>query len=153
MKRQRLQQVRALHPHPDRVRAPLFDDHAFFDPLDSVQVKYELLRQREVDGAPLGRSCEQFGFSRESYRQILERFRREGMAGLFGRKRGRRGPLKVNDELRQLIGSEHHSDPTLSPEQLAQRGEQRTGIGVSRRTIYRILGETASTRRKKKRQR
>jgi hypothetical protein len=33
-----------LNTHPDRVQAPGFLDHDFFDPLDLLQVKYEMLR-------------------------------------------------------------------------------------------------------------
>ena len=40
----------ALHPHPERVRAPLFQGSDFFDPRDLVQVRYEMLRRHLVDG-------------------------------------------------------------------------------------------------------
>jgi hypothetical protein len=40
-KRLFLEQSGALHLHPDRVRAELFERYRFFDPLDKVQVKYE----------------------------------------------------------------------------------------------------------------
>ena len=37
--------VRVLHPHPETVTAALFQDSAFFDPDDLIQVKYEMLRR------------------------------------------------------------------------------------------------------------
>ena len=49
-KRQFLEEVGALHLHPERVRAELFERHRFFDPLDKVQVKYEMLRAHAVEG-------------------------------------------------------------------------------------------------------
>src|SRR2546425_766087 len=49
-KRQFLEDAGALHPHPGRVRAELFERHRFFDPLDKVQVKYEMLRAHTVEG-------------------------------------------------------------------------------------------------------
>ena len=74
-KRKILKQARAWNPHPERVKADLFKIHPFFDPEDKVQVKYEMLRAREVEGDGLSETCSKFGFSRESYRHILERFR------------------------------------------------------------------------------
>ena len=41
----------ALHPRPRAVQAPLFASHDFFDPRDLVQVKYEMLRQVDIEGA------------------------------------------------------------------------------------------------------
>ena len=81
-KRSALQQARAWNPDPEHVKADLFVTHPFFDPEDKAQVKYEMLRHREVDGTPLEVSCREFGFTRESYRHLLERFRSEGMGAL-----------------------------------------------------------------------
>ena len=43
-------ELRAWNPHPEKVKAPLFASHAFFDPEDKAQVKYEMLRAHVVDG-------------------------------------------------------------------------------------------------------
>ena len=48
-KRQFLEENGALHRHPDRVRARFFEQLRFFDPLDKVQVKYEMLRAHAVE--------------------------------------------------------------------------------------------------------
>jgi len=81
-KRSALRELRAWNPHPEKVKAPLFASHAFFDPEDKAQVKYEMLRRREVETAPLEETCHEFGFTRESYRHLLERFRSEGISGI-----------------------------------------------------------------------
>ena len=49
-KRQFLEEAGALHRSPGRVRAAVFERHRFFDPLDKVQVKYEMLRAHAVEG-------------------------------------------------------------------------------------------------------
>ena len=54
-KAERLKQIGALNPHPERVRAPSFQEGGFFDPRDLVQVKYEMLRQVQLEGASDGR--------------------------------------------------------------------------------------------------
>ena len=47
-----------LHPNPDGVYAPLFTGGSgFFLASDKVQVKYEMLRARLVEGVPVVGSC------------------------------------------------------------------------------------------------
>jgi transposase len=148
-KRQFLKEHKAWNPRPARVKADIFQSHPFFDPEDKVQVKYEMLRARELEGAALSDTCSQFGFSRESYRHILEHFREEGVAGLFGHKRGRQGPVKATAPVRDFICSEHVRDNSLTAEELAQRCAQEFEIVISRRTVFRVLEE--KDRDKKKR--
>ena len=147
-KRKAQQEHRAWNPHPENVMAPLFGSDPFFDPEDKAQVKYEMLRRREIETAPLEVTCNEFGFTRESYRHLLERFRSEGMGGLFEHKRGRRTPLKTNDEVRRLLRIAHQEDPALSPEELARHCEQETGVALSRRTIYRVLADETGSKKK-----
>jgi transposase len=149
-KRSALQQVRAWNPDPEQVKVDRFAADPFFDPEDRAQVKYEMLRQREVDGAALEVSCREFGFTRESYRHLLERFRCEGMGGLFERKRGRKNPLKANDEVRRWLRHEHARDPSLGPEELARRCDEQTGVQVSRRTVYRVLADVGAEKKKRR---
>jgi hypothetical protein len=97
-KRRFLEEAGALHRHPDRVRAEPFRRHRFFDPLDKVQVKYEMLRACAVDGRSVVAVAHEFGFSRETYYTMLAAFEDFGVVGLADGKRGRPGPLKLTDE-------------------------------------------------------
>ncbi len=148
-KRQILNQAKALNLHPEHVTAAIFKTHPFFDSEDKVQVKYEMLRAREVEGALLTKTCSIFGFSRESYRHIRQRFYLEGIAGLFGHKRGRKGPLKATEELRGFIRSEHTRDRSLTAEDLARRCYQEYGVAISRRTVFRILEKDDGYKKKR----
>lgn len=150
-KRSALRELRAWNPHPEKVTAELFASDPFFDPEDRAQVKYEMLRRREVETAPLEVTCNEFGFTRESYRHILERFRSQGMGGLFERKRGRKKPLKANDEVRMLLRSEHAQDPSLGPDELARHCQEKIGVSLSRRTIYRVLADEGERKKKRRR--
>jgi len=59
-----LRQHHAVNPHAQTVTDPLFTgDHAFFDPRDLVQVKYEMLR-RVREGQSVTQAASAFGFSR-----------------------------------------------------------------------------------------
>ena len=51
-KREALRQQGTLNPRPEDVTHPLFQTSEFFDALDLVQVKYEMLRQVRVEGQP-----------------------------------------------------------------------------------------------------
>ena len=76
----------ALHPRPQTVHAPVFASHDFFDPRDLVQVKYEMLRQVDVDGVPVARTADAFGVSRPTFYQTQAAFQQRGLAGLVPRK-------------------------------------------------------------------
>ena len=69
----------ALHPRPQAVQAPLFASHDFFDPRDLVQVKYEMLRQVDVEGAPVARTADAFGVSRPTFYQTQAAFKQRGI--------------------------------------------------------------------------
>ena len=139
-KRQFLEEAGALHPHPERVRAELFDRHRFFDPLDKVQVKYEMLRAHALDGRSVVSLAEEFGFSRETYYAVLAAFGERGVLGLADGKAGRPGPLKLTEELARWVLELHRRQPDLSGRVLAERLAHEHGVEVHRRTLERLLG-------------
>ena len=97
-KRAFLEAVGALHAHPEHVCAPLFERHRFFDPLDKVQVKYEMLRAHAVEGQTVVAVSEAFGFSRQTFYTTLRAFEELGIVGLTDEKRGRRGRVKLSED-------------------------------------------------------
>lgn len=140
-RRRFLEEVGALHRHPERVRAEPFARHRFFDPLDKVQVKYEMLRAHEVDRESVVAVAEAFGFSRETYYATLAAFRARGIPGLVDGKPGRPGPLKLTDEVVRWILDLHAREPELSGRELTERLGEEVGIEVHRRTMERLLGK------------
>ncbi len=139
-KRQFLEETGALHRHPERVRAEPFERHRFFDPLDKVQVKYEMLRAHAVDGRSVASVAGEFGFSRETYYSTLAAFESGGVAWLADGKPGRPGPLKLTDEAAAWVFDLHRRRPELSGRELAEQLAEQRGIEVHRRTIERLLG-------------
>jgi transposase len=139
-KRLFLEQSGALHLHPDRVRAELFEQHRFFDPLDKVQVKYEMLRAHAVDGHSVISVAEAFGFSRETYYNTLAAFQAGGVPGLADGPSGRPGPWKLTDEAARWALALRRRHPELSGREIAERMAGELGIEVGRRTIERLLG-------------
>src|SRR6185437_14092502 len=103
-----------LHPNPDAVLAPLFTGGSgFFLAFDKVQVKYEMLRARLVEGMPVSEAAAAHGYSRAA-------FYRSGMAGLFDERRGRRGPVKLRPEIVEFIRAEAGSGARIA-EQVAEQ--------------------------------
>jgi len=138
-KRRFLEQTGALHRHPDRVRAEVFERHRFFDPLDKVQVKYEMLRAHAVEGRSVVSVAEAFGFSRETYYATLAAFQERGVPGLADGKPGRPGPWKLTEEAARWVRNLHRRRPELSGRELAELLVEELGIEVHRRTIERLL--------------
>jgi Helix-turn-helix domain len=87
-----------FNPAAEQVRDPKFRTHEFFDPRDLVQVKYELLRRVALEHASVTAATAEYGVSRPTYYQAKANFAAGGIAGLVPRKRGPRGPHKLQGE-------------------------------------------------------
>jgi len=138
-KRRFLEEIGALHRRPQDVRAEIFERDRFFDPLDKVQVKYEMLRAHSVDGESVVAVAEAFGFSRETFYVALAAFGRRGVLGLVDGKPGRPGPLKLTDDASRWIEQVHREEPELTGREIAERLATALGVEVHRRTIERWL--------------
>lgn len=138
-KRQFLEAAGALHPHPERVRDKLFERHRFFDPLDKVQVKYEMLRAHVVEGRSVVALAEAFGFSRQTFYSTLQVFEELGIVGLTDDKRGRRGRVKLTSEDVTWVEALAAEDPELSGREITEHLFVERGVTVHRRTVERLL--------------
>lgn len=125
-----------LHPNPDGVLAPLFtSESGFFLASDKVQVKYEMLRARLVDGLSVSEVAAAHGYSRAAFYLVAAAFDQAGMAGLLDERRGRRGPVKLRPEIVEFIHAEGGSGA-----QISERVADRFGVRLHRRTIERVRG-------------
>ena len=86
----------SLHPHPELVRDEMFCRDDFFDPQDTVQVKYEMLRRSRVDGWAASRSALEAGFSSPTFYEAQAAFERGGLPGLLPSKKGPRRAQRPN---------------------------------------------------------
>jgi hypothetical protein len=125
-----------LHPNPDAVLAPLFTGGSgFFLASDKVQVKYEMLRARLVEGVPVAEAAAAHGYSRAAFYLVAAAFDQSGMAGLLDERRGRRGPVKLRPEIVDFIRAEGGSGA-----QIAEQVADRFAVQLHRRTIERVRG-------------
>ena len=128
-----------LNPRPQTVQHPLFQDSAFFDPADLLQVKYEMLRQVRVDHQPVAPTAKAFGFSRPAFYHAQLSFTQGGFAGLLPRKRGPKGGHKLTPEVLTFVTAQRAATPTLSWSHLAALVRQQFQLRVHPRSLARQL--------------
>ena len=148
-KRRALAQVRTLHPAPDRVRAAVFLEHPiFFDACDELQVKYEMLRAHFLDGEPVTAVCAAFGYSRQTFYLLRDRFAQRGLVGLCDGRPGPVGPRTCTPAVVAFLRAQRADDPTLSIPALLNRLHHTHGVRLHRRTVERIVGAGGPPRKK-----
>jgi transposase len=136
-----LRQSHTLHPHPERVRDPLFTSGSpFFDARDLVQVKYELLRRVRVDGYSVASATELFALSRPTFYAALAGWEQAGISGLLPLKTGPRQAHKLTDE---VVGVLLPLSKTMSSVELAAFLEAHHHLIVHPRSIERALKRAA----------
>jgi len=133
----------SLHPRPNQVRDPLFQDSEFFDPRDLTLVKYEMLRRVRVEGRPASEAARAFGFSRVALYQAMAAFQKEGLPGLLARRRGPKAANKLTEAVLEFIDQQRAADNSLRAPQLAAMVQQHLGLSVHPRSVERALARRA----------
>jgi transposase len=125
-----------LHPRADAVSAELFAHGGFwfFLAADKVQVKYEMLRAHLLDGASVTAAAAAHGYSRAGFYLVGSAFEQAGMSGLLDDKRGRRGPVKLTDQIVEFLQT---APPDRSGAELAVQVADQFGVVLHRRTVQR----------------
>ena len=139
-KAQALLEEGTLNPSPERVADPKFRTSEFFDPRDAVQVKYEMLRRVSVENESVTAVTEEYGVSRPTYYQAKAGFDEGGIAGLVPKKRGPRGPHKLQGDLLAFIEKQHVPGEAIRARDMAKRVHEQFAVQVHPRTIERALG-------------
>jgi transposase len=138
---------RTLNPRPEAVVDQAFRASEFFDARDLVQVKYEMVRRVEADGASVSATADAFGFSRQSYYSAARALEGEGLAGLVPSKPGPRGAHKLTDEVLGHLEALRNADPGLGAGELAAAVAERFGVTVHRRSVERALARREAAKR------
>jgi transposase len=128
-----------LNRAPEKVHDPKFRDSEFFDPHDLVQVKYEMLRSVSVENASVSNATEEYGVSRPTYYQTKASFDESGIAGLVPKKRGPRGPHKLQGEVLEFIREQLVAGEPIRARELAKLIRQKYDLDIHPRTIERAV--------------
>ena len=137
----------ALHPHPERVRDPLFLGSDFFDPRDLIQVRYEVLRRHLVDGQAVAAVARTFGMSRQTFYLLARAFREGGLPGLLPRKRGPKRARKGTDEILAYVAARRTGSPARSTRESVDDVRREFGVRLHPRTLERGLARRGKRRR------
>jgi transposase len=146
-KREALRRQGCLHPRPEQVGDPLFQQSEFFDAHDLVQVKYEMLRRVQIEQQSVSQTAAAFGFSRPTYYQAELDFQSQGLPGLIPEKRGPRKAHKLTAEVLSYVQQTRAEQPSLGMPQLATAIQEKFGITVHPRSIERALARQEKKRR------
>jgi transposase len=128
-----------LNAHPDRVQAPGFLDHDFFDSLDLLQVKYEMLRSVRQGDLSVTQADWLHGFSRPAYYQIHHAFEQHGIAGLLPLKRGPQSAHKLNALVMEFVDQLRDEDPHATVPEILEKIQERFSLRIHRRSLERAL--------------
>ena len=134
-----LREARCLNPRPQEVSDEAFLSQEFFDARDVVQVKYEMVRRVQADGAPVTEAAAGFGYSRPSYYQAAAALERSGLEGLVPDRPGPRGGHKLTAQILAWAEERLAADPALRPAQLAAPIEEAFGVRVHPRSVEKAL--------------
>ena len=142
-----LRERRILNPRPERVNDEVFRQSEFFDARDLLQVKYEMIRRVEIDGAPVARAASAFGFSRPSFYEARAAFSEGGLPGLLPKKRGPRRAHKLGGEVMGFIQEVRAGDGATTVPTLVRLVKERFGTAVHQRSVERALGRLEKKRK------
>lgn len=144
-KSQRLRRSGTLNPQPDKVADELFVNSEFFDPIDLLQVRYEMVRCVRLQNNTLAQAAQRFGVSRATCFRLCKAFRQGGLQGLIPKPRGPQKPHKITAPVLQFVDRYRSAFGYASARRLAPLIEQEFGIKVHPRGL-----EKALERRQKK---
>ena len=141
-----LREAGTLNPGPEKVRDPKFLETEFFDPRDAVQVKYEMLRRVSIENASVTDASEEYGVSRPTYYQAKATFDEAGVAGLVPKKRGPRGPHKLQGEVLTFLQARLVPGEPIRARELVALIRKEFDLDVHPRTIERAVGRKKTPR-------
>jgi len=147
-KERALEEEGVRNPDPERVSDERFRKEGFFDPRDLVQVKYEMVRRVQAEGATVTEAAETFGFSRPTYYQAQRALEEEGLPGLLPKRPGPKGAYKLTEEVMAFVDELREENTGIDSQELSQRIAERFGFTVHPRSIERALVRREKKRRK-----
>ena len=105
-------------------------EESFFDPRDIVQVKYEMLRRVSVDKMSVTQVSDEYGVTRPTFYQAKADFEGAGIAGLVPRKRGPRGPHKIQSEVLAFLKAQVSPGEPIRARELTNLVRGEFGLDV-----------------------
>jgi transposase len=130
----------------ESVKTQKFLEDYFFDPMDVVQVKYEMLKEVEKNGMTISDAAANYGFSRTSFYSIKDAFTNQGIKGLLPEKPGPKNPHKLTQEYQKRINEYVAQKPEISSSEIAELINKDGAIHINKRTVERYRAKKNSYR-------
>ncbi|WP_255215390.1 helix-turn-helix domain-containing protein [Paraburkholderia youngii] len=99
-----------------------------------------MLRRVSVEKASVTQISDEYGVSRPTFYQARADFEEGGIAGLVPRKRGPRGPHKIQGDVLAFLKSQFTPGEPIRARELAKLVRKEFGLDVHPRTIERAFG-------------
>jgi len=138
MKKDVLMKNGTYNKNHSKVKKEKFQEGGFYDPMDIVQVRYEMIKEAGDGGKAIEQVTGEYGYSRASYYHIKGDFDNGGMIALVPEKTGPRSPSKLTGDLQEYIANYVEGNPRASSSQIAMAIEQDKGVTVNKRTVERF---------------
>jgi len=92
----------------------------------------------------ISKTCRYFGMSRITLYRWYERYKKEGLEGLYDKPKTPKNKRKpfIRNKYQQIIIKIRKKYPTWSKEKIARYLETEKGIKISSSTVYRVLKQT-----------
>jgi len=107
---------------------------------DEVARKLAMLIEGECAGLGATEAARRYGYSRQRYYQLLQRFQRAGSEALKSQKRGPKSNYRRTDEVVRQVIRHRFLDTDASAKVICQKLVQ-SGLQISERSVTRILEE------------
>jgi transposase len=107
---------------------------------DEITLKLAMLFEGQCEGLGPLKAAKKFGYTRQRYHQILNRFMERGAAGLNRLKTGPKRNYRRTDEVVRQIIRYRFLDPQMSLEVIAQKLNQN-GYPIAIRSVQRAISE------------
>ncbi len=117
------------------------------DPDDSIQWRYEMVRQATLSRLPIGEISKEFGCSRDMYFYYKGKFESAGMLGLADCKPGPTKPRKRTEEVENRIIQIRFKRPELNMYEI-QEILREEGYEISPRSVGRTLTQLSHFKKK-----
>ncbi len=145
-----LRENKSLNVNASKVKDDLFMKNNFFDPLDLIQVKYEILRKVSKKKCSVDTAVNLFGMSRQNYYKIKNAFEKQGMAGLLEKKRGPRHPFKLKENIVDFVNKQKKENPSITSIQIVNEIKNKFNLSIHHRTIERFNKAQKKTSKRRK---
>src|SRR5437667_10535415 len=106
-----------------------------------------MLRRVSLENASIANATEEYGVSRPTYYQTKASFDEAGIAGLVPKKRGPRGPHKLQGPVLEFIQKHPVAGKPIRAGELANVGRQESGLTVQPTTTDRADAGTTTLER------